>query len=359
MMDAIDQRRVALRRGILGTLPLILAMCLPACSAAAGDNVAKDDPNQVLAKVNGQAITAADVRANAKETFDQLDREYLQQKHDLIEAQLKAVIQDRLAVAEAAAQKITKEQLLASIKATEVTDADVDKFYEENKSRIRGTKEQVAPQIKQYLGADRQMQAREKYFASLEDKYKTETLFEPIRAKVVSAGFPAKGPAEAPVTIVEFSDFQCPFCSRLNPTLEQVMSTYGTRVRLVFRQFPLPIHQNASKAAEAALCANEQGKFWQMHDAMFKDQGGLAVEGLKAKAAGIGLDANSFAACLDNGKEADAVKADLKAGQDLGVNGTPAIFVNGRFLNGAVPYEKVAQLIDDELKRSAQHHGGK
>jgi protein-disulfide isomerase len=153
------------------------------------------------------------------------------------------------------------------------------------------------------------------------------------------------------VTIVEFSDFQCPYCSRLTPTLEQVMSKYGNKVRIVFRQFPLPIHDKAAKAAEAALCANEQGKFWEMHDAMFKDQGGLAVDGLKTKAATLGLNAQSFNSCLDSGKETPAVQADLKAGQQAGVQGTPAMFVNGRFINGAQPYETIAGIIDDELKR--------
>src|SRR6185295_19398255 len=195
----------------------------------------------------------------------QLDREYQNNRHQLLENQLKTLVQDRLLDTEAAGRKISKEQLLTEIKAT---DAEVHDFYEKNKAQIPRPEADVAAQIKQYLGQQGQASAREKFFANLEAKYKVEYKIEPIRVEVASAGHPTRGNAKAPITIVEFSDFQCPFCSRLNPTLEQVMSKYGDKVRIVFRQYPLPMHQNAEKAAEAALCANEQGKFWEMHDAM-------------------------------------------------------------------------------------------
>jgi protein-disulfide isomerase len=355
MMDRIDPTRLMRRRTLAGFLPLVLGIWLPACSAAAGDSATKDNPNQVVAKINGQSITEADVRASAKDNFDQLDRDYRQQKQDLLESKLRAMLDDRLLTMEAEAQKTTKDALLAQLKGTDVTDAEVDKFYEENKSQMPRPKDQIAPQIKSYLAGEKLGEARTKYIATLESKFKAQIMIEPVRQQVASAGFPTKGGgAQAAVTIVEFSDFQCPFCSRLNPTLEQVMANYGDKVRVVFREFPLPIHNNAPKAAEAALCANEQGKFWQMHDAMFKDQQGLSVDGLKAKAAAAGLDKDAFNSCLDSGKEADAVKVDLKAGQEAGVNGTPAMFINGRFLNGAQPYNKVSQLIDDELKRKGQ-----
>jgi protein-disulfide isomerase len=261
--------------------------------------------------------------------------------------------QDRMMEAEAAAKKVTKEQLMAdAAKATEVTDAEVDKFYEENKAQIPKPKEQVAGQIKQYLQQQRQREAQTAFIKSLEDKYKAEYMIEPIRVEVASAGFPAKGPEGAPVTIVEFSDFQCPFCSRLIPTLDQVKEKYGDKVRIVFRQFPLGFHDKAQKAAEAALCAADQGKFWELHDAMFKDQAGIAVDGLKAKAVTLGLNADSFNSCLDSSKKAEMVKADVAAGSAVGVTGTPAMFINGRFLSGAVPIEQITQVVDDELKRA-------
>jgi protein-disulfide isomerase len=179
-----------------------------------------------------------------------------------------------------------------------------------------------------------------------------QVAFEPTRIDVEADGFPAKGPADAPVTIVEFSDFQCPFCSRLLPALGQVVEEYGNQVRLVFRQFPLSsLHPDAQKAAEASLCANEQGMFWEMHDAMFENQQALGVEQLKATARSLGVEGTDFDSCLDSGRFATEVAADLQAGRAIGVNGTPALFINGRFLSGAKPFEDIAELVDDELQR--------
>jgi len=357
-MDASDRKRAASRHLIPSLLVLVLALgvWLPACSAQ-DKNVAKagaqDDPGQVLARVNGKAITAGEVHKEASDQFDLLEREYLQRKHEIAEAQLKKIVQDRLLDAEAAARGASKDKLLAEIKPAEVTDADAEAFYEKNKSQMPPrSKDSLMPQIKAYLQQNGQQEARDKYFKTLEAKYKVDYLLEPMRVEVAANGFPARGPAAAPVTIVEFSDFQCPFCSRITPTLEQVVSKYGNKVRLVFRQFPLPMHPNAAKAAEASLCANEQGKFWEMHDAMFKDQGGLAVDGLKTKAAGIaGINAASFNSCLDSGKETPAVQSDMKAGTKAGVNGTPAMFVNGRFISGVVSADDLSKVIDEELKR--------
>jgi protein-disulfide isomerase len=357
-MNAI--RRHLSGHALKGILVLILALgvCLPACSAQ--DKPAKDQGKPgasaqaaqgALARVNGKDVTEADVKQTAAAQFDQLEKQYEQQKRDLLENALDQAIQERLLEAEAQARGVGKEQLLADLKPAPVTDADVDAFYEQNKAQIQPrTKEQVAPMIKQYLEQQRSSETRQKFFTDLRAKYKVEYLLEPARVEVAATG-PAKGPENAPVTIVEFSDFQCPYCARLIPTLEQVKQQYGDKVRIVFRQFPLNFHQFAQKAAEASLCANEQGKFWELHDAMFQNQQNLAVEQLKAKAAELGVNAEQFNSCLDNGKYAAQVKSDLDDGTKAGVNGTPAMFINGRFLSGAVPITEVTKIIDDELQR--------
>jgi len=357
-MDASDHKRAASRQLVPSLLALALALgfCLPACSAQDKNGPkagTQESSSQVLARVNGKAITAGEVRAEGSDQFDLLEREYLQRKHEIEEAQLKKMVQDRLLDAEAGTRKVSKDAVLAEIKPAEVTDADAEAFYEKNRAQMPPRpKESLMPQIKAYLQQSGQQEARDKYFKTLEAKYKVDYLLEPMRVEVAANGFPARGPAAAPVTIVEFSDFQCPFCSKITPTLEQVVSKYGSKVRLVFRQFPLPMHPNAAKAAEASLCANEQGKFWEMHDAMFKDQAGLAVDALKSKAAGIaGINAASFNSCLDSGKETPAVQSDVKAGTKAGVNGTPAMFVNGRFINGVVSADDLSKVIDEELKR--------
>ena len=339
-------------RTFSGLLALALAvgLWLPACADQAKSEAGKAGSAQVLATVNGKPITEAEIREKAAAQFSQIDRDYEQNKYQLLDGQVDQMIQDRLLEAEAAARGVTKEQLLADLKPAEVTDAAIDAFYEENKARIPQPKEQVAGQIKQYLEQRGQFEVREKLFEGLKAKYKVEKKLEPLRAEVEATG-PAKGPATAPVTIVEFSDFQCPFCSRINPTLEQVRAKYGDKVRIIFRQFPLGMHPQAQKAAEASLCANEQGKFWEMHDHMFQNQQQLAVDALKTKAAEMGMNAESFNSCLDSGKFASQVAKDMEAGSAAGVSGTPALFINGRFINGAVPLEQITEVIDDELRR--------
>ena len=137
------------------------------------------------------------------------------------------------------------------------------------------------------------------------------------------------------------------------PTLEQVEDTYGDQIQFVFRQFPLiSIHPQAVGAAQASLCANEQGRFWEMHDAIFANQRALEVDQLKATAGGLGLDESEFNACMDSNRYAEEVNADLAAGQALGVRGTPMIFINGRALSGAKPFDEIAQIIDDEIQRA-------
>ncbi|MFL6259597.1 MAG: thioredoxin domain-containing protein [Thermoanaerobaculia bacterium] len=336
---------------VLGVLPACAQQKAAAAGSASGSN-------QVLAVVNGKPITEADIRQTSADQFKALDREYQQNVHQLLENSLDQAVQDRLLEAEAAARKVTKDQLLAEIKPAAVTDADVDAFYEQNKAQIPRPKEQVAAQIKTYLEQQGQQKARTEYFKTLQAKYKVDYKLEPIRVDVAATG-PAKGPASAPVTIVEFSDFQCPFCSRLTPTLAEVEKKYGDKVRLVFRQYPLPFHQNAQKAAEASLCAADQGKFWELHDAMFGNQGELGVDQLKAKAASLGLNADKFNKCLDSGEKAAAIQADVKAGSAAGVSGTPAMFINGRFINGAVPLDNITTVIDDELRRAGQKTASK
>ena len=359
-MRSINRARTGLASLLPGVLILVLALgvALPACSqdkAAAKEKTATPAAdagqcNKVVATVAGKPITEADVQAANKTEY-----------YQFLENSLKQLVQDRMVEAEAQAKGVSKDQLMADgAKPAAVTDQDVDTFYEQNKAQIppSTTKEQIAPRIKQYLEQQRQFEARTAFMKSLEDKYKTEYLLEPLRVEVAAEG-PSKGPANAPVTIVEFSDFQCPFCSRLLPTMEQVHAKYGDKVRVVFRQFPLSIHPNAQKAAEASLCANDQGKFWEMHDAMFKDQQGLGVDGLKAKAATLGLKAEEFNACLDSDKHAAKVKADFEAGSKVGVTGTPAMFVNGRLISGAVPIDQIAPVIDDELKRAENKSAAK
>src|SRR5262249_52548224 len=155
-----------------------------------------------------------------------------------------------------------------------------------------------------------------------------------FRAEVAVDGAPFIGPDAAPVTIVEFTDFQCPFCKRVIPTLAQVRSRYGEKVKLVYRDFPLDnIHPQARKAAEAAQCAHDQGKFWAYHDALFANAPNAGAEQLKKYAQQVGLDLPSFERCLSSGTYAGSVQKSVDEGIRLGVTGTPAFFINGELLS--------------------------
>ena len=160
-----------------------------------------------------------------------------------------------------------------------------------------------------------------------------------------------RGDFNAPITLVEFSDFECPFCERHYPTLNKILSDYKGKVRLVYKHFPLGFHPNAQKAAEASECADEQGKFWEYHDKIFENQSsGLSLDKFKQWAKDLGLDTQRFNACLDSGKYAQKVQADYQEGLQKGVNGTPATFINGQLVSGALPYDSFKQIIDSILK---------
>jgi protein-disulfide isomerase len=161
---------------------------------------------------------------------------------------------------------------------------------------------------------------------------------------------PVKGPSSARVTLVAFSDFQCPFCSRAVPTVHQLETDYSGKLRIAFKQMPLPFHDHAHLAAEAALAANEQGKFWQMHDKLFANQQALDRPALEKYASELGLDMAKFKAALDSGKFKDKVDAEAKEGAAVGATGTPTFFINGTRLVGAQPVDAFKAIIDKELK---------
>jgi protein-disulfide isomerase len=175
---------------------------------------------------------------------------------------------------------------------------------------------------------------------------------DPNRVHTVrTAGAPTKGPDNAPVTIVEFSEFQCPFCAKVLPTLKQVEDTYQGNVRIVWKHLPLSIHKDAVAAALAAEAARKQDKFWEYHDRLFADQQRLGVDDLKQHAKVLQLDLKRFEADLLNVDEKKRIDADVAEAATLGITGTPGIFINGRFIAGAQPFETFAKIIDEELTR--------
>ena len=335
-------------------MSLLIPMPLLAQSTKAADPT-------IVAKFQGTVITQGELGKFAADDLEKLemqriqfDASYERNKHQVLESNLSRLLEEKLLQAEAAKRGISKEQLLENAlqgKVTEPTENDVRAYYEANKQRINQPLLQISSQIYQYLKSENYNKAKAGFVEQLKQAYGVTVSLQPQRSKIETDGSPIKGPAEAPVTLVEFSDFQCPYCAGLFNTLQRVLDKYGAQVRLVYRNFPLSqIHPFAEKAAEAGLCAADQGQFWPMHDLMFQTQGQLKEEDLKSKAAQLKLNMDAFNSCLASGKSAGKIKQDLRAGAQLGVAGTPALFINGRFVSGAVPFDDIARVIDEELK---------
>jgi len=316
---------------------------------------------EVLATVGNEKITLADVRARANENLERIETQALMIKTSIIQATLDSMLDDKVINAESRKLGKSIDEMVMDEAGVGVnpTDADISAWYNANPERTGGRPlAQIAPQIADLLRTERKKEAAERLRARLNKEHQVTVLLEPYRLKFANEDAPSIGKKDAPVTMVEFSDFQCPFCNRFFPTLKRVQKQYGDKVQIVYRQYPIPsLHPNAFKAAEASLCANEQGKFWELHDAMFSDQSRLGVSDLKDKASRLGLDRKKFDQCIDTGKYVDQVQKDMREGSRIGINGTPAVFINGIELKGgAVAYDVVAAAIDKELARKG---GGK
>jgi len=333
------------------------AITLAACSTSA-QSPRQPSPSDVVATVGSRSFTLAEADAKALQqpasTFGpmKLGQALYQARRAAIDELVADALLDQAAKAKGVERSALIEQEITS-KITPVTDADIAAWYDMNRARVQGaTLEQVRQPIRSYLTQERMQEVRGKYLDTLKASTAVRVSLEPPRQQLAAVpNSPTKGPANAPVEIVEFSDFQCPFCLRADPTVTQVLNTYGDRVHFVYRHYPLPGHPNARPAAEAASCAAEQGKFWPYHDRLFADQTKLSDSDLKKTATDLGMDGAKFNACVDTHKYKAAIDADVAAGQEAGVDGTPAFFVNGRLLSGAQPFDQFKKLIDEELER--------
>jgi protein-disulfide isomerase len=304
------------------------------------------------AEINGKAILASEVDAKAGRELAELQ----EQLFDLRRTQLEALIDEELVEAEAVRRGVTTAALLESeitSQVTPVTDDEAAKFLEENKAKLKGDAKTLLAQIKNFLHAQRSELKQQEYLKSLRASAKIEVFLTPppfVRVDVKTAGAPARGPASAPVTIVEFSDFHCPFCRKVQPVLDQLRAKYGDKIRIVYRELPLDeLHPEARVVSEAAGCANDQGKFWEFHDAVFRSNPDASATALDSFAREAGMDLAAFAACRTSAKHKGAVLASNEEGTKLGISGTPTFFVNGRVLVGAQPLETFIRMIDQEL----------
>jgi protein-disulfide isomerase len=308
----------------------------------------------LLAEVNGEALTAEELDHALGVKLTKLQEQIYALKRE----QLDAMIAQRLFAQEAAKRSISIPALLdaeVTAKVGLVTETEIESFIQENKSRLKGDEAEIRGKIRASLQQRKLAEQRNQYIQSLRAKGTVVDRLQPppvVRVQVATDGAPIRGTADAPVTVVEFSDFHCPFCKRVQPTLSQLLDRYPGKIKLAFRDFPLAqLHPQAGRAAEAARCAQDQEKFWEYHDVLFEQAPKASEDDLKQDAQQVGLDVNQFTSCLSQGAHHDAVLRDVQEGTQLGINGTPAFFINGRFINGAQPLEKFVQIIDEELAR--------
>ena len=333
--------------------PLALAGCsrpggAPAAMAPAGSGSVTG--TGVVAEVNGGPILASELEQRAAGRLTSVRQE----EYDIRRQALDELIAERLVAAEAARRGVSAEELLrleVDSKTQPLSQARVETIYEQNKPRF-GTapRDEALARIREVLGERATAERRAAFEKELRGAARVSVRLDPPRATVaIPAGAPATGPAAAPVTIVEFTDYQCPYCHRAQTVIEEVLQRYAGKVRLVHLDFPLDGHPEAMPAARAARCAGEQGKFWDYHRSLMSQPGTLDASDLKGRATLLKLDEGSFLTCLASDRHDEAIQAELRQGSELGVSGTPAYFVNGRMLSGARPVESFAELIDAEL----------
>jgi protein-disulfide isomerase len=313
--------------------------------------VTEADRARVLATVNGQPITAAEIEASLQPLILRTQQEI----YALRNKELTLRINDTLLQQEAQKQKVTPVALLnAAIKAqaAQITEADARQFYDQNKDRISNEFAQVKAQIIQYLQRSEERKVEESLAAQWRKTARVQVFLTapaPPVFTISTADQPRKGNPQAAVTIVEFTDFQCPSCAQAQPVIEQALQEFDGKVQLVVRDFPLEKHAEAFKAAEAAEAARAQGKYWEYIALLFQNQAALSKDKLKDYAAQLKLDAQQFTAALEAGTFADKVQHDAQEGLRLGVSGTPTLFVNGRRV--AEPsYEALKAAIQEALK---------
>jgi protein-disulfide isomerase len=332
------------------------SVALQAPSACAADLA----PTQVVATVGDQKVTLGEVEKEFSKQFQKLEADYKKQRFDFRRTAveqfvLKKVVRDAALKAgfkdegEKKAEDLFLDKEIES-KLPQPSDADLEQAFETVKDQVPPgvTLEMVKPQLARMIRGQKGQELMTELFERLKKEAGVKVMLEEPRKQVEAVG-PSRGPADAKVTIVEYSDFECPYCAKARTNVDKVMEANAGKVRLVFRHFPLPMHKNAPKAAEAAACADAQGKFFAMHDQLFDHARELEADKLPGYAEAVGLDMAKFNACLQSGEMAKVVERDGAAAEALGVSSTPTFFINGRELAGALPPEEFQRIIDEEL----------
>jgi protein-disulfide isomerase len=334
------------------TRVFLVCLCLPAICLAQSTVPARNA--QPLATVDGQPITEDDLAPSVQSQLRPLhDQEYQIKKKALDN-----LITQKILEAEAKKKGLTTDKLLeqeVDSKVPEPADAELSAVYTVQREQLNRPFEEVKTQLQQNLKRARIQQAKQEYMAKLRQRANVTILLGPPRAQVAVDPARVRGNSKAKVMIVEFSDFQCPYCSQVQIALKNVLAKHQGEVALAFRDMPVTqIHPLAMGAAEAARCAGEQGKFWEYHDLLFGDQSKLDQPGLMEKARVLRLDEKQFEACISSEKYKAQVQQDSQDGMRAGVTGTPGFFINGFFMSGSQPESAFESAIQEQLATSTK-----
>jgi protein-disulfide isomerase len=350
--DPADLRRLA-RSIVVVTVSLVCAI-----GSVSAQSTLSDD--RVVALCGKDMLRASELEDLVSGKLMRLKAEEYRLKRIVVDQW----IASRLLEQAASERDLTVEAFLRAEvddRVPEVSDVEARAVIESSGDRFRDMPiSQAITSVQQDMRQRRVAKRKQDVLAALQQATKVEVYLHQPRVAVATFGRPSKGPSNAPITIVVFADFECPYCSRLKPVLDRLLTDFSSSVRVVHRHFPLENHVNAIKAAEAAECASQQNQFWQMHDLLFANQRQLQPGDLKRYAGSLGLNQDQFAECLDSSTGAPIWQHDKNDAESYGVSGTPTLFVNGRMLPGLVTFDVLAHIVREELKKLnvAAHVGG-
>ena len=310
--------------------------------------------NPVVVDIGGKKLTMADIE-------QQRPMSLFQARNSFFQAQRKALdefVDSYLLEQQAKKEGITVDQLLERHVNSTLPPAPSDEALRVYYEGLDTTEpyETVREKILDVLQQRRMTKAKSAYMKSLREATTVGLYLAPPRAYPVLKDTPARGLTDAPVTLVEYADYECPYCQQGQPDLARVEAEYKGKLNFAYKDVPLPMHPHAQKAAEAAHCAEAQGKFWEYHDQLFASKQ-LEIPQLKEQARKLQLNGEAFDKCLDSGEKADMVKKQLEEGQNLGLQGTPSFLINGRFFSGNLSYQELRSIVEEELTASHAKNG--
>jgi protein-disulfide isomerase len=317
------------------------------------------DPNTVVGTLDGTNITFKDLGPEIAAAEGKALRQYCDGLDQARRAAFDNYVNDKLASAEAAKNQkerdaFLKEKVDAAVGT--VTDEEVNAFYESHKRPGIPPLDQVKPQVINAIQNERREKAITTIIADLRKTAKVEEKLPDIRSPALNIDIPSHtasaGKKGAQVKLIEFADFECPYCSKAADNVKALKAKFGDRVEFAYRHFPLNFHPNARKAAEYAQCAGAQGKFWELHDKLYTSPGAIGEADIKGYAQGLGLDMEKLDKCMTAGDGAKQVDEDYKKGMEIGVEGTPSFFINGRPFAGNPTVEGLTEALEKELGKS-------